>query len=131
MRLARRGMAGRMLVALLACLLLAAVGRIAQAHAATYTVGITSDPVGAACTPSSGKCSLRELISYENGLTTTPNPPTRSGVPAGPTTYEWPAERSTQSINITGAGAQSADIYQETTSPTSRVFSIQPNAKKG
>ncbi len=118
-----------MLAALLAGLLLGAVGLAAQARAATYTVGTTTDPVGAACTPSSGQCSLRELIAYENSLTTAPNPPDTIVVPAGGYDLTNGQLTISQSMNITGAGAQLTDIYQETTSATSRVFSLQPNPK--
>ena len=129
MRLARGGMGLRILAALLACLLFAAVGRVAQARAATYTVGTTSDPVGVACTPSSGTCSLRELISYENALTTTPSPPDTIIVPAGAYDLTNGQLSIQQSMTISGAGAQTTDIYQETTTATSRVLAILPNAK--
>ena len=83
MRLARSDIALRMLVALLACLLFFAIGVATQARAATYTVGTTSDPVGVACTPSSGTCSLRGLLTYENSMKTTPSPADTIMVPAG------------------------------------------------
>ncbi len=119
----------RLLAALFACVVVGAAGLVAQARAATYTVGTASDPAGAACTPSSGQCSLRELIAYENSLTTTPNPADTIVVPAGGYDLTNGQLTISQSMNITGAGAQPTDIYQETTSATSRVFSIQPNPK--
>ena len=131
MRLVRSGMVSRMLVALLACLLLCAIGLATQARAATYTVGTTSDPVGVACTPSSGTCSLRGLLTYENSMKTTPSPPDTIMVPAGSYLLSQGPLTVDQSVNIAGAGAQTTQIDQETTSPTSRVFDIQRKANSG
>jgi IPT/TIG domain len=124
-------MALRMLGALLGCLLVGAVGRVAEARAATYTVGTTADPVGVACTPSSGTCSLRGLVTYEDSMKTTPNPPDTIMVPAGTYQLTQGPLSISQSLTIAGVGAQSTLIAQETTSETSRVFDIGPTANSG
>jgi hypothetical protein len=103
-------------VALLGCL-------AATASAATFTVGTASDTApGTSCTPSSGTCSLRELIEFENGLSGTPSPIDTIVVPAGSYNLTQGQLLVSQSVNIAGAGARGTVITQQTTSPTSRVF---------
>ncbi len=99
-----------------------------QAFAATYTVGTTADTaVGTTCpTPSAGMCSLRQLITYENGLPATPNPPDTIVVPAG--SYglgsNVGAIAISQSLSIVGAGAHTTSVAQTVGTPD-RVFDIQ------
>ena len=120
----------RRLAALFACALLGALSLAARAQAATYTVGTTTDATGT-CTPTDGTCSLRQLIDYENGLSSTPSEPDKIVVPAG--TYDLTNGPLVieQSLNIAGDGARTTNIDQETTSSTSRVFDIEPNAALG
>ena len=113
-------------VRLLAIVVVVLGAMAASASAATYTVGSTADTTpGTACTPSSGTCSLRELIEYENGLSATPSPVDTIMVPAG--SYDLTSGQLlvAQSVNIVGAGARSTVITQQTTSPTSRVFAFE------
>jgi hypothetical protein len=119
----------RRLVAVLTCLLLAGVGFAAQARAATYQVGTTTDATETCGDPPSGTCSLRQLINYENGLTTIPSPIDTIVLPAGSYALTHGALGIQESVKISGAGARSTDILQETTSATSRVFDIVGNAK--
>jgi IPT/TIG domain len=121
---------GRSVAAGLTCSVLATVGFAAQARAATYTVGDTID-AGGTCAPDSDKCSLRQLIDVENGLASTPSQPDTIVLPAG--TYELTNGPLIidQSLTIAGAGARTTRIEQKTTSSTSRVFDIQPNAQLG
>jgi hypothetical protein len=99
-------------------------GVAASAQAATYTVGTTADSTGTCASPSSGQCSLRQLIAYENGRTTAPSPSDTIVVPAG--TYDLTSGplTITQSLNIVGAGARSTHVAQTSTTPD-RVFDIQ------
>ncbi len=77
--------------------------------------------------PTSGKCSLRQLIDVENSLATTPSPPDTIALPAG--TYDLTLGPLViqQSLTIAGDGARTTEIDQQTTSATSRVFDIQTN----
>ena len=118
----------RALAALLACWLVAGLAFAAQAQAATFTVGVTTDATGT-CTPTSGKCSLRQLIDYENALTTAPNPTDTIVLPAGIYNLTNSQLRIDQNLNIVGAGARTTQIDQQTTTSTSRVFYIAGNAK--
>jgi len=122
-RSARRA-AGLIAVAVAAALLAPAA-----ADAATYTVGTTTDVGGTCPTPSSGTCSLRQLILYEDGLTSIPNPTDTIVVPAGIYQLTLGQLLVNESVNITGAGARTTEIAQETTSGTARVFSIVGNPK--
>ena len=112
---------------------LAAVAVVAaSARAATYTVGTTEDLTGTCQEPASGTCSLRQLVTYENSLLETPNPPDTIDVPApegvayyflsnGPLTIY-------KSVSIVGAGARAVSIFQES-SPANRVFFVEPNPR--
>jgi hypothetical protein len=96
-----------------------------SAQAATFTVGTATDTApGTTCTPASGSCSLRELIEHENGLKTTPSPLDQIVVPVGSYSLTNGALVVNQSVIIAGAGARTTNIYQQTTSATSRVFDI-------
>ncbi len=119
----------RRLVALVSCTLLAVVAFVAQAQAATYQVGITSDGTGTCSVPSSGKCSLRQLINFENGLTTVPSPPDTIVVPAGSYTLTNGPLVVQESVTISGAGARTTALQQGTTAETARVFDIVGNPK--
>ncbi len=130
----RGGPRGRRIATILTCLLLAGVGFAATAQAATYTVGVTSDSTGTCSAPSSGKCSLRQLINYENGLTSIPNPTDTIVVPTGGYFLSNGQLRITENVNIAGAGAQSVEIDQDTQAQAGgatafRVFDIAGNAK--
>ncbi len=104
----------------------------ASAGAATYKVGTLEDLTGTCEVPTSGTCSLRQLIAYENSLPETPNPPDTIDVPApegvayyflsnGPLTIY-------KSVSIVGAGARAVSIFQES-SPANRVFFVEPNPR--
>jgi hypothetical protein len=111
-------------MALALFVILMGAGFVEQADAATFTVGTNSDPRGS-CTPtSSSSCSLRQIINYENGLATTPNPVDEIVVPADSYSLTNGALVVNQSVIIAGAGARTTNIYQQTTSATSRVFDI-------
>ncbi|HLM86566.1 MAG TPA: choice-of-anchor Q domain-containing protein [Solirubrobacteraceae bacterium] len=84
----------------------------ASASAATYTVGTVKDVLGTCASPSSGKCSLRQLIEYEDHLPTTPEPTDTLVVPAGTYSLANGELLVTQSLTIAGAGARSAHIKQ-------------------
>ncbi len=114
--------------------LVAAAALAAAAGAATYKVGTTEDITGICEIPTSGTCSLRQLIAYENNLPETPNPPDTIDVPApegvayyylsnGPLTIY-------KSVSIVGAGARAVSIFQESDSETaSRVFLVEPDPR--
>ncbi len=118
-------------VALTALLALAGAGSLAaSAQAATYTVGTTEDTAGNCENPETEICSLRQLITHENNLAATPNPPDKIVVPAnsyflanGPLTIF-------RSVSIVGAGARAVSIFQNST-PATRVFVVEPNPRTG
>ncbi len=120
----------------LAITLFACAALAAQAQAATYTVGTNSDLTGTCANPAGGQCSLRQLIDYENGLASNHTPADTIVVPNGSNGaaqfYDLSNGALTimQNINITGKGARTTQIFQETPSQqgTFRVFDIQPNA---
>jgi hypothetical protein len=122
-------------VVLAALVALAAwAGPASSAQAATYTVGTTSDtPSGGKCAePASAKCSLRQLIEYENGLATTPSPPDVVVVPAGAYELKEGVLEITQSLVIIGAGARTTtvDVSPNAVAPQ-KVFDIQAPALGG
>ena len=90
---------------------------------------MTTDATGT-CTPTSGKCSLRQLINYENGLTTTPNPTDTIVLPAGTYNLTTGQLRIEQSLTIAGAGARTTQIDQQTTTSTSRGVRHQPETPR-
>ena len=96
----------------------------AQAQAATFTVGSTVDTGGCASPPSGNNCTLRQLVnSVPAGSTIV--------VPASPNNpYMLTAGELSipQNVTIAGGGARTTEIEQQTSSPTSRVFDIQPGA---
>ena len=99
----------------------------ASASAATYTVGTTEDtPSGEKCPePATGTCSLRQLIEYENGLTTPPSPPDVIDVPAGSYELYYGTLTIEQSLVIAGAGARTTTVRMSSdTEFPGRVFDI-------
>ncbi len=103
-------------------------GLAAAARAATYTVRTTEDTTGNCANPETETCSLRQLITHENNLPTTPNPPDNIVVPAnfysltnGPLTID-------RSVSIVGDGARTTNVDQFSTTPD-RVFVIEPNLR--
>jgi hypothetical protein len=105
-------------------------GLVASARAETYTVGTTEDLTTICEIPSSGTCSLRGLINYENNLPATPNPPDEIVVPAnfysltnGPLTIF-------RSVSIVGAGAGRTSVDQFSVT-LSRAFLVEPNPRTG
>jgi hypothetical protein len=111
-------------VALFACAAFAA-----EASAATYTAA-AGDGSTTACTAAqaaAGQCTLRQLILYENGLQSTPNPPDTIIVPAGGYLLQNSPLVITRSVAIVGAGPQSqgGTTVQGSSSPQARVFQIQ------
>jgi hypothetical protein len=110
-------------MALALFVILMGAGFVEQADAATFTVGTNSDPAGS-CTPtSSSSCSLRQIINYENGLATTPNPVDTIVVPTGSYGLSLGALTIKQSLSIAGAGARTTFINQFS-STADRVFDI-------
>ena len=104
--------------------LLIAVWFAAPAHAATYTVGTIADNTGT-CQPTSGTCSLRQLIDYEDALASTPSPPDTIVVPAGDEIDLGSGELTiTRSVSIVGGGASTTDVLQLSESPD-RVFYVE------
>ncbi|MGN6867322.1 MAG: choice-of-anchor Q domain-containing protein, partial [Solirubrobacteraceae bacterium] len=102
----------------------------AQAQAATFTVGTTSDTAaGTACGTFPNGCSLRQLIEHENALAATPNPPDTIRVPAGGYTLVDGPLTVQQSLNIAGDGARTTTVEQNPPAgtPVARVFDIEPN----
>ena len=100
----------------------------ASARAATYTVGTTEDtPSGEKCpAPTSGTCSLRQLIEYENGLATPPSPPDVIEVPAGEYALDYGTLTIRQPLVIAGAGARTTAVYMfSDTNHPGRVFDIE------
>ena len=118
----------RVVIALLTCLLIAAIGGVAEAQAATYTVGTTGDPTGS-CALTASTCSLRQLINDENALNPAPNPADTIMVPAGIYSLTEGQLTVRQSLTIAGAGAETTQIDQEDTQATARVFEIMGNPK--
>ncbi len=119
--------------AMLAALIVGAgLAVAASAQAATYTVGTLEDRTGICEIPASGTCSLRQLITYENNLLETPNPPDTIDVPApeGFAFYDLSNGSLTiyKSVSIVGAGARAVSIFQES-SPANRVFFVEPNPR--
>ena len=110
-------------MALALFVILMGAGLVEQANAATFTVGTTSDTSNS-CNPTVSSCSLREIITYENGLATTPNPVDTIIVPAGSYDLTLGALTIKQSLSIVGAGARTTPIDQ-TSSTADRVFDIQ------
>jgi hypothetical protein len=104
----------------------------ASARAETYTVGTTEDLTGTCQAPASGTCSLRQLITYENGLAETPNPPDTIKVPApaGVAFYDLANGVLTifRSLSIVGAGARVVSIDQFS-STADRVFFVEPDPR--
>ena len=74
---------------------------------------------------------MRQLIDYEDALASTPSPADVIVVPAGSYALSNGPLVIDQSVAIDGAGARQTNIYQQTTSATSRVFDIQLNAQLG
>ena len=102
----------------------ALLGAASQARAATFTVGTKSDDSSAGCIPSSGSCSLRQLIQYENA-----SPSGASDtivVPAGTYELSGGALTITHSASIAGAGASTTSVVQGSM-PAARVFVVQPS----
>jgi hypothetical protein len=112
--------------------LAAAAALAASAQAATYTVGTTEDLTGICEVPTSGTCSLRQLITYENDLPETPNPPDTIEVPApeGVAYYDLANGPLTiyKSVAIVGAGARRVNIYQFSEA-ANRVFFVEPDPR--
>ncbi len=110
----------------------AAAGLAASAQAATYTVGTSEDLTGICEIPTSGTCSLRQLITYENNLLETPNPPDTIDVPApeGEAFYDLANGPLTifKSVSIVGAGARRVNIDQESET-ANRVFFVEPDPR--
>jgi hypothetical protein len=120
--------------ALAAALLVAvaiATAAAASARAETYTVGTTEDIATICETPSSGTCSLRGLINYENNLSSTPSPPDVIVVPSGKYDLTLGAITIKQSLVIVGASARTTAVEVPATAPPERVFDVQLEAKGG
>ena len=94
--------------------------------------GDAEDLTGICEIPASGTCSLRQLITYENNLIETPNPPDTIDVPApeGLAFYDLFNGPLTifKSVSIAGAGARGVDIDQFSDA-ANRVFLVEPNPR--
>jgi hypothetical protein len=102
----------------------------APSRAATYTAGITQDTTGVCADPAGGKCSLRQLVNYENSLKTTPSPTDTIQVPAGFYGLSNGALSISQSVSIVGAGARTTTVDQLSSTPD-RDFDIQSTTPGG
>jgi hypothetical protein len=110
---------------------LGAAGLASSAQAATYTVGTTEDLTGTCAKPATEKCSLRQLIEYENALPEGPSEPNVIVVPTG--TYELSFGQLTirHSVVIIGAGARTTTVDVPAEGSPSRAFNIQPTPNEG
>jgi hypothetical protein len=118
-----------LVIAATALLALAGAGGLAaSAQAATYTVGTTADTPGSCENPETEICSLRQLITHENNLTATPNPPDTIVVPAN--FYSLTNGQLTifRSVSIVGAGARTTTVDQFSAT-LSRAFLVEPNPR--
>jgi hypothetical protein len=106
---ARRRALRRMVAPLFGCSRPVGVTFAAEAQAATYTVGITTD-VGGTCTSTSGKASLGQLVNDENNPTSIPDPPDTINVPAGIYVLTLVQLPATESVTIAGAGPRTTQI---------------------
>ena len=128
-----RGMRGRRtasrlrrVVATIALTLAALIAFVAQAQAATFTVGSTADTGGCAKPPTGTTCTLRQLVnSVPAGSTIS--------VPAGTYTLTAGELLIDQNVTITGAGARTTTVEQNPPAgtPVARVFDIQPDPASG
>jgi hypothetical protein len=100
-------------------------GFASAARAATYTVATTNDLSGSCGNPPGGKCSLRELIEYEDGLATTPNPVDTIVVPSGTYHLSRGELAVTQSLNIVGAGARTTVVSPAAEAIVGRIFDVK------
>ncbi len=118
------------LAALLA--LVATAGLAAAAQAETYTVGTTADLNGGCANPAEGKCSLRQLIEYEDARGPIREPETPDGilVPAGRYELTRGELKITQSLLIIStAGARATSVVESV--PAQRVFEVAPPLEGG
>ncbi len=114
--------------------LAAMAGLASSAQAATsYTVGTKEDLPGTCANPATEKCSLRQLIEYENALPEAPSEPNFIVVPSG--TYELSSGYGQftirHSLVILGAGARTTTVDVPVEGSPSRVFNIQPTFNAG
>jgi hypothetical protein len=103
-------------------------GLASSAQAATYTVGTHEDLTGTCAVPTSGTCSLRQLIEYEDALPETPSQPDVIVVPSGKYELIHGTLTITQSLVIVGAGARTTTVEMPS-SVRERVFSVQSPAE--
>ena len=114
------------MVATIALTLAALIAVVAQAQAATFTVGSTADTGGCAKPPTGTTCTLRQLVnSVPAGSTIS--------VPAGTYTLTAGELLIDQNMTITGAGARTTTVEQNPPAgtPVARVFDIQPDPASG
>jgi hypothetical protein len=113
--------------------LAAAVALAASARAATYTVGKTSDtPRYETCPePTSGNCSLRQLIEYEDALPEAPSPADVIVVPSGKYELLYGTLRVEKSLAIVGAGARTTLVDIAPDGYHERVFSTISPGESG
>ena len=93
------------------------LGFAAQAHAATFTVGTTTDLTGNCPNPAAATCSLRQLINSEPAGSTI-------AVPAGTYDLTNGAIAITKDVSIAGAAARTTTVVQDSNTPD-RVFDVQ------
>ncbi len=122
----------RMLVlgALAACMLLLA-GMAAAAQASTiYKVGTTSDASGS-CEPASGKCSLRQLIEYDDAHPAGEEEANVIEVPAGEYALTKGELVITQPLLIIGAGARNTRVHRSEDSESAPIFRVEAGSDPG
>ena len=95
----------------------------ARASAATYTAAAGDGSTTACPDPTTGTCTLRQLVLYENGLPSTPNPPDTIQVPSGTDDLTNGAIDITRSVNIVGVSPATTTINQSSQT-LDRVFVI-------
>jgi hypothetical protein len=95
---------------------------VSPAMASTFTVGTATDLTGSCQAPASGTCSLRQLITFENGLASS-TPGDTLVVPAGLYSLSSGELAISHSVSIAGAGARVTDVAQAS-SGGGRVFDI-------
>ena len=119
---ARRGL--RFWLATLWILAAATAGAVlaSAAAASTFSVGTRSDLTGGCQAPASGTCSLRQLITLENGLSAS-TPGDTIVVPAGLYSLTAGELLISHSVSIAGAGARVTDVDQGSEG-AARVFDI-------
>jgi len=110
-------------------LLLAGMAVSAQAST-TYTVGRTSDASGS-CEPASGKCSLRQLIEYDDAHPAGQDEVNIIDVPAGDYGLTEGELVITQPMVIVGAGARTTHVDRSGERESAPIFRVEAGSEPG